>query len=105
MRACAVESTGTKLRERTMTSTDFGLPVWLRGTGGAFLYWVVFLLALEPGNILHARSMGRSLEFDDEALRIAVAALLGCSTAPLLLAMVKRFPIAGPRARRSIAIH
>jgi two-component system, LytTR family, response regulator len=88
-----------------MTSTDFSSPGWLRGTGCAFLYWVVFLLALEPGNILHARSMGRSLEFDDEALRIVVAALLGCSTAPLLLAMVQRFPIAGPRARRNIAIH
>src|SRR5688572_25645413 len=82
-----------------------GLPDWLRSTGCAFLYWIVFLLALEPGNILHARSMGRSLEFDVEALRICVAALLGCSTAPLILALSRRFPVPGSRAGRSIAIH
>ena len=82
-----------------------GLPDWLRSTGGAYVYWLVFLMALEPGNILHARSMGHTLDFDDEALRICVAALLGCSTAPLLIALVRRFPFSGTRAWRSIGIH
>jgi two-component system, LytTR family, response regulator len=91
-------------REQIMTSTD-RLPDWSRSIGCAFLYWIVFLLALEPGNILHARSMGRVLEFDREALRIGVAALLGCSTAPVLIALVRRFPIDGTRAWRSIVIH
>jgi DNA-binding LytR/AlgR family response regulator len=77
----------------------------LRGPGFAFLYWIVFLLALEPGNVLHAKSMGRTLEFDIEALRICVAALLGTSSAPLLIALARRFPIAGSRRARSIAIH
>ena len=94
-----------------MLSTDFlgglrgpdRLPDWLRSTGCALLYWLVFLLALEPGNVLHARSMGHALDFDDEALRIGCAALLGCSTAPLILAMSRRFPICGPRGWRSIA--
>jgi two-component system, LytTR family, response regulator len=80
-------------------------PVWLRGTGGAFLYWIVFLLALEPGNVLHAGSMGHALEFDDEALRICGAALLGCSTVPLVLVLSRRFPISGTRDWRNIAIH
>ena len=96
-----------------MLSPDFlgglrgpdGLPDWLRSTGCALLYWLVFLLALEPGNVLHARSMGHVLDFDDEALRIGCAALLGCSTAPLILALSRRFPISGTRGWRSIAIH
>jgi hypothetical protein len=82
-----------------------GLPDWLRSIGCAFLYWVVFLLALEPGNVLHARSMGHTLDLDREVLRIAVAALLGCSTAPLILTLIQRFPISGARVWRSIAIH
>jgi hypothetical protein len=81
------------------------LPHWLRSLGCAFLYWIVFLLALEPGNVLHASSMGHALEFDDEALRIGGAALLGCSTAPLILALSRRFPISRTRGWRSIAIH
>ncbi len=82
-----------------------GLPAWLRGIGGAYLYWILFLLALEPGNILHARNMGRALELDTEALRICVAALLGCSTAPLSTAFLHRFPVSGPRDWPGIAIH
>lgn len=81
------------------------LPYWLRSSACAFLYWILFLLALEPGNVLHASSMGHALDFDDEALRIGVAALLGCSTAPLILALSRRFPVSGARGWRSIAIH
>jgi len=80
-------------------------PHWLRTIGGAFLFWIVFMLALEPGNVMHASSMGHSLDFGEEALRICGAALLGCSTAPLILALSRRFPISGPRGWRSIAIH
>lgn len=81
------------------------LPDWLRSTGCAFLYWVVFLLAIQPGNVQHAASMGHALDFGDEALRIGVAALLGCSTAPLILALIRRFPISRTSGWRSIAIH
>ena len=85
--------------------TTHSLPGWLRPTGFAFLYWLVFLLALEPGNILHAQRMGRSLDFELEVLRMTVAALLGCSTAPLLIGLVRRFPFTGERARRNMAAH
>lgn len=81
------------------------LPDGLRSIGCAFLYWIAFLLALEPGNVLHARSMGRTLDFDVEALRICVAALLGCSTALPILGLIRRFPLSGARTWRSIAIH
>jgi hypothetical protein len=71
-----------------------------RAIGYAFLLWLLFLLALEPGNVLHARNMGRALEFDREALRIVVAALLGSSITPLLTALSRRFPVsADPRWR------
>jgi DNA-binding LytR/AlgR family response regulator len=77
----------------------------LRGPGLVFLYWLVFLLALEPGNFLHARSMGRTLEFDTEALRITVAALLGSSSAPWLVMLARKFPFSATPRWRTGAIH
>ncbi len=81
------------------------LPGWSRSIGYAFLFWLAFLLALEPGNVLHARSMGRTLDIDREALRIGAAALLGSSVTPLLLALSRRFPIAGAQRLRHVAVH
>ena len=81
------------------------LPDWLRACGCAYVYWIMFLLALEPGNVLHARSVGSLLAFDREALRIGVASLLACSTAPLILALNRRYPIFAGGYTRSIAIH
>ena len=70
------------------------LPDWLRSTACAFLFWIIFLLALEPGNVLHARSMGRTLANSmTRPCASAVAALLGCSTAPALMALGRRFPL------------
>jgi len=77
----------------------------LRGPGCMFLYWVVFLLALEPANILRARDMGRTLEFDIEALRIGVAALLACSSAPLLIWLARRFPLSSVPRARCLTVH
>ena len=77
---------------------------WLRGIGWASAFWFVFLLALEPGNLQHALSMGHELALDDELLRICAAALLGGSAAPPILALSRRFPIAATRGWRSIAI-
>src|SRR5262249_13412909 len=81
------------------------LPEWLRSSSWAFLYWIAFLVALEPGNLQHALSMGHVLDLDGEALRICVASLLGCSTAPLILALGRRFPIGGARGWRGLAMH
>jgi len=76
-----------------------------RGAGCMFVYWIAFLLALEPGNILHALNRGHPLEFHIEALRIGVAALLGSTSAPLLMALARRFPLSGPQRRRNLSIH
>ena len=68
-----------------------------------FLYWLSFLVALEPGNLLAFRG---ELPFGDEAMRIAGASLLGALSTPIVLALVRRFPIEiGPRLSRHLAIH
>jgi hypothetical protein len=77
----------------------------LRGPGFAFLYWLSFLIALEPGNVLHAQNAGHPLEFGIEALRICLASLLGSSSTPLLIALARRFPLSDTRRRQNVAIH
>jgi hypothetical protein len=81
------------------------LPPWLRTFGYGFLYWLVFLLVLEPGNVAHARGMGHTLDFGSEAARICVAALLGSSISPVLVALTRRFPLPGPSGWRNAWIH
>jgi len=70
-----------------------------------FLYWLAFLLVLEPDNvvrILHAHASGFS--WGEEVLRIGGASLLGALATPLVLAMVRRFPIEGPRWWRAVLV-
>jgi hypothetical protein len=81
------------------------LPPWLRSAGYGYLYWLVFLVALEPGNVLRALNMGHTLHLDIEVARISVAALLGASVSPLLVALTKRFPLPGSRGWRNASIH
>jgi hypothetical protein len=80
-------------------------PAWLRSVGYGYLYWLVFLLVLEPGNLLHAHNMGHALDFEIEVARICVAALLGASVSPLLVALTRRFPLPGSRGWRNASIH
>jgi hypothetical protein len=63
---------------------------------GGFFYWLLFLLVLEPGNILGAVGHG-GLDAGHEALRIAAAAMLGALVTPLLVYLVQRYPVAGVR--------
>lgn len=60
-------------------------------TGAAFVYWLVFMAVLTPGNLAGADhwSLGR------EALRLTFAGLLGASVTPLLLALSWRYPVEG----------
>jgi two-component system, LytTR family, response regulator len=67
-----------------------------REIGLGYLYWLTFLIALKPDDILHGM----------EAARIATASLLGALSAPLVLALIRRFPIQqGPSLSRHLAIH
>jgi two-component system, LytTR family, response regulator len=81
------------------------LPPWLRSAGYGYLYWLVFLVALEPGNVLRALNMGHTLQLDVEIARICVAASLGASVSPLLVALTRRFPLPGSRGWRNASIH
>jgi two-component system, LytTR family, response regulator len=81
------------------------LPPWLRSAGYGYLYWLVFLVALEPGNVLRAYNMGHTLQLDIEVARIGVAALLGASVSPLLVELTRRFPLPGSRGWRNASIH
>jgi hypothetical protein len=59
-----------------------------------FSYWFVFLVALEPGDLV-----------SPAWLRLALASGLGASAAPVVVMMVRRFPVAGPLVWRHAAIH
>lgn len=81
------------------------LPAWARECAYGFLYWLLFLLALEPDNLLRANQSGYPLALDREVVRITVAALLGASVTPILLALTRRFPVLGAGRWRHAVIH
>src|SRR5579859_3309477 len=70
-----------------------------------FCYWLIFLLALEPDNVLRAIHGGGGLAWRQELLRISVAAALGALPTPLLIGLVRRFPIEGTAWLRHAVIH
>lgn len=70
----------------------------------AFAYWVLFMGALTPGNIANGLAMGLAPNWPREIARLTAAGLLGASVTPLLLALARRFPPAGARLWRNLAI-
>ncbi|MBB3219599.1 LytR/AlgR family response regulator transcription factor [Pseudoduganella umbonata] len=80
-------------------------PAWVRAHAWVMLYWLAFLLVLEPGNILRATQAGQALSWSHETIRILVAALLGTTVTTAVLTLVERFPLRGPRRRRHLLIH
>lgn len=61
-----------------------------------YLYWLTFLVALGPDDLLSGAG----------ALRIALASALGAVSAPVALAVMRRFPIeVGPRLPRHLGIN
>jgi DNA-binding LytR/AlgR family response regulator len=80
-------------------------PAWLRPHACVLLYWLVFLLVLEPGNMLRASQSGQTLSLSHEAIRILVAALLGTTVTSAVQTLVGRFPLRGPGRGRHLLIH
>ena len=69
------------------------------------LYWLMFLLVLEPDNVFRAVRGGYALGFDHEVLRIGVAAVLGAGATPLLMGFIRRCPVVGPGRWRHRLAH
>jgi len=65
---------------------------WAREFCLGYVYWLGFLLVLEPGNILGS---GGGLAWSEETIRILGAALLGGGVTPALLALVRLYPVEG----------
>lgn len=75
---------------------------WLPELAGGWAYWLAFLLLLEIGNVAMAPAQHQSLSL--ETVRILGASLLGASTAPPLLWIVRRFSLNGPARWRHLLI-
>ena len=78
---------------------------WLLPHAWVALYWLAFLLVLEPGNIQRASQAGQILSLPHEAIRILVASLLGATVTSAVRALVERFPLHGPGRGRHLLIH
>jgi hypothetical protein len=76
-----------------------------RELGLGFVYWLMFLLVLEPGNVVRTLNAGGTVAWDREAIRIVGASLLGALSAPVLLMLMRRFPIEGRVLWRHATIH
>lgn len=76
-----------------------------RELGLGFLFWLTFLLALEPGNVMRAHGAGLSLAWDRELVRIIGAAAIGALSAPVVFALVRAFPVEGRHRWRNLALH
>lgn len=72
----------------------------VRDCSYGLLYWLVFLLVLEPDNVSRAISAGTSLALDHEILRILCAAMIGAAVTPLVTGLVRKFPLMGKGSRR-----
>jgi two-component system, LytTR family, response regulator len=80
-------------------------PPWLRDFALGVAYWLVFVLLLEPGNMVAAHRAGHGVDVEREAARLAGAALLGGCGTPLVLWLVRRHPIWSLRAWRAVGLH
>ena len=56
-------------------------------------YWLVFLLALEPGNVARAAAAGIPMHWHLEAGRILGASILAGLATPLVMNLVRRYPL------------
>lgn len=70
----------------------------------SFVYWVVFMGALAPGNIRHDLDAGAALDWGGEIIRLIGAGILGASATPALLFLSRCAPLGGAHTRRNLII-
>ena len=78
---------------------------WRVGFLPGFLFWVAFLLVLEPDNVLRALHAGYELSLDHELVRILGAACIGSAATPLVLYMTRSHPVEGTQWWRNALLH
>jgi len=84
-----IPSVISEIRRRAIPTS-----AWLPPTAYGFVYWLVFLLVLEPDNVLRAWQAGHLLPFGQEVMRISAAALLGAVLAtPVQWVLIRHFPV------------
>jgi hypothetical protein len=71
-----------------------------RQLGLGFVYWLSFLLVLEPGNLAHMVHV----DWTAEVTRILGAATIGAVATPFAFALVHRFPVDGDQRLRAALI-
>ncbi len=68
-------------------------------------YWLLFLLALEPGHLARAAATGVTLYWHLEAARILLASVLGGVATPLVMSLVRRYPVEAGRLWQRVLLH
>lgn len=68
-------------------------------------YWFLFLLALEPGHLARAAANGVTVYWHLEAARIFLASGLGGLATPVVMSLVRRYPVEAGRLWRRILLH
>ncbi len=82
-----------------------GQPISLTPQLYGFLYWLVFLLVLEPDNVQRATEAGYVLPWGLEIARIVAAAVLGAIATPAVTILARRFPLLGADRWRNVSIY
>lgn len=80
-------------------------PTTVEWTGISFVYWVVFMGALAPGNVSHILADGGVPPWGPLVVRLVGAGALGSLVPLLLLELRRRAPLSGTGARRNIWLH
>ncbi len=88
-----------------MKTTAQTLSIRGHDIGLGFVYWLSFLIALEPGKVARAIEAGAPLSWEGEVLRILGAATLGALATPAVAALMRRFPIEGDFVRKHLVLH
>ena len=88
-----------------MKTTAQTLSVRGHDIGLGFVYWLSFLIALEPGKVARAIEAGAPLSWEGEVLRILGAATLGALATPAVAALMRRFPIKGDFVQKHLVLH
>ncbi len=86
------------------TAFPSSLGRWLRPASVGFLFWLGFVLILEPGNLVRAAHAGLQIRWPHEALRMACAGLAGAPTWPFVRWLSGRLPVRGPNAVRNAVL-